>query len=156
MRNASASVTPAPQSRRGGTSTPFDGATPGPDGTERDRIPRTPLFLPSDTPFGEDEEDEEEHEAYEVALREGRMRLPSVSRPAGVEENRAPRRSVSRQRDGEDDDDLDDIPETLEAMSQRLVRSSEIEEGITRVQGGWEERMAGEESAVLGREEPGD
>jgi len=41
-------------------------------------------------------------------------------------------------------------------MSERLVRSSEIEEGIVRVMGGWEERADGEESAVMGKEEPGD
>ena len=56
----------------------------------------------------------------------------------------------------DEDDELEDIPESLEAMSERLVRSSEIEEGITRVQGGWEEREEGEESAVMGKEEPGD
>lgn len=39
-------------------------------------------------------------------------------------------------------------------IGQRLVRSSEIEEGVMRVQGGWEERAEGEESAVMGREGP--
>ena len=93
-------------------------------------------------PFEDDEDDEEAHEAYEAAVRDGRARLPSVVREG----------------DGEDGDEgaPDDVPESLMDMSQRLVRSSEIEEGIVRVQGGWEERAEGEESAVMGKEEPGD
>lgn len=39
-------------------------------------------------------------------------------------------------------------------IGERLVRSSEIEEGVNRVQGGWEERTDDEESAVMGREQP--
>lgn len=119
-----------------------------------------------DTPFGEDDEDEQAHEEYTAALREGRLRLPSVSRPAGPElEQRGLKKGKGKKRtanwrdeygDDEDDEELDDIPETMEAMSQRLVASSEIEEGIIRIQGGWEERAEGEESAVMGREEPGD
>lgn len=127
---------------------------------------RTPLFIPRDTPFGEDDEDEETHEEYTNALREGRLRLPSVSRPAGTPEpeewgrkkgKRSARRAMSaRSMIDEDDEDLDDIPESLEAMSGRLVRISEIEESVVRVQGGWEEKGEGEESAVMGREEQGD
>jgi hypothetical protein len=115
-----------------------------------------------DTPFGDEDEDEEAHEEYTSALREGRLRLPSVSRPAGtpgLDEDDGSRRGKRRSRSRvvvDEDESLDDIPETLEAMSGRLVRSSEIEEGVVRVQGGWEERAEGEESAVMGREEPGD
>ncbi|WWC58488.1 uncharacterized protein I303_101031 [Kwoniella dejecticola CBS 10117] len=155
MRNASRSVSAVPNSRRGGTVssvTPFgreDSSTPGPSGSaSRRRMSQTPLFMPRDTPFDEDEEDEEAHEAYEEALREGRMRLPSVNRPAGDESG------LTRMRD--DDDDLDDIPESIMDIGERLVRNSQIEEGVVRVQGGWEERAEGEESAVMGKEEPGD
>jgi hypothetical protein len=117
--------------------------------------------LPRDTPFEDDEEDEEAHEQYTAALREGRYRLPSVSRPAGPELDERGKKGKGKKRRlaslaDEDSDDEDDMPETLEAMSERLVASSEIEEGIVRVQGGWEERADGEESAVMGREEPGD
>jgi len=154
MRNAtrSVSVTPAPNSRRGGGGSvvPFIGgngrensATPGPNGGSgrRRRESQTPLFIPRDTPFGEDDEDEEAHEEYTAALREGRARLPSVGRARG---------------DQDEDDGMDDIPDSIMDMSERLVRSSEIEEGIVRVMGGWEERAEGEESAVMGKEEPGD
>ena len=118
--------------------------------------------MPRDTPFGEDDEDEEAHTEYTEALREGRLRLPSLSRPAGPELDERGKKKKGKRKmdwslvDDDDDDDLDDMPETLEAMSERLVASSEIEEGIIRVQGGWEERAEGEESAVMGREEPGD
>ncbi|WWC86368.1 uncharacterized protein L201_001244 [Kwoniella dendrophila CBS 6074] len=153
MRNASRSVSAVPNSRRGGTAsvTPFgreDSSTPGPSGSAgRRRMSQTPLFMPRDTPFDEDEEDEEAHEAYEEALREGRMRLPSVNRPAGGENG------LTRM---DDDDDLDDVPESIMDIGERLVRNSQIEEGVIRVQGGWEERAEGEESAVMGKEEPGD
>ena len=126
----------------------------GPSGLARDG---TPLFVPRDTPFDEDDEDVEAHEEYTTALREGRLRLPSVTRPAGTpapDGSESGRRSVRRS--VVDDDDEDDLPESLGAISERLVRSSEMEERITRVQGGWEEREEGEESAVMGREEPGD
>lgn len=171
MRNASRSISATPaNSRRGGTAsvTPFreESATPGPGETGGRGRYGTPLFLARDTPFGEDDEDEEAHEEYTTALREGRLRLPSVSRPAGPEldergmkkKGKGKRKASWRDEVGDDDDDdeLDDIPETLEAMSQRLVASSEIEEGLIRIQGGWEERADGEESAVMGREEPGD
>ena len=56
--------------------------------------------------------------------------------------------------DGGDGDNVDDIPDGMMSIGQRLVRSSEIEAGVNRVQGGWEERVEGEESAVLGREDP--
>lgn len=62
------------------------------------------------------------------------------------------RRSV----DDDDDEDMDDMPDSIMEIGQRLVRSSQIEESVVRVQGGWEERGEGEESAVMGREEPGD
>jgi hypothetical protein len=39
-------------------------------------------------------------------------------------------------------------------IGERLVRSSQMEEGVNRIQGGWEERADGEESAVMGREDP--
>jgi hypothetical protein len=176
MRNATRSAS-IPNSRRGGTATPGVGgsatpfrdasATPGPGGEgARGGRYATPLFMPNDTPFGEDDEDEEAHEEYTAALREGRLRLPSVSRPAGPElDERGSKKGKGKgkrkfnwrdQIDEDDEDDLDDVPETLEAMSERLVASSEIEEGIIRVQGGWEERAEGEESAVMGKEEPGD
>ncbi|WWC99801.1 hypothetical protein V866_006709 [Kwoniella sp. B9012] len=154
MRNASRSVSAVPNSRRGGTAsvTPFgreDSSTPGPSGSAgRRRSSQTPLFMPRDTPFDEDEEDEEAHEAYEEALREGRLRLPSVNRPAGDQSG------LTRMND--DDDDLDDVPESIMDIGERLVRNSQIEEGVIRVQGGWEERAEGEESAVMGKEEPGD
>jgi hypothetical protein len=115
-----------------------------------------------ETPFGDDEEDEEAHEAYTEALREGRLRLPSITRPDGTPapgEDDSGRRSV-RQRtsyfDNEDEDEgnVDDVPDGMMRIGERLVRSSEIEEGVNRVQGGWEERADGEESAVMGREDP--
>jgi hypothetical protein len=56
----------------------------------------------------------------------------------------------------EDEDEVEDVPESILEIGQRLVRSSEIEESVVRVQGGWEELREGEESAVMGREEPGD
>jgi len=108
----------------------------------RRRASQTPLFMPRDTPFGEDDEDEEAHEEYTTALREGRARLPSVSGRDGGNED--------------EDEGMDDVPDSIMEMSERLVRSSEIEEGIVRVLGGWEERADGEESAVMGKEEPGD
>jgi hypothetical protein len=163
MRNASRSVstTPAPgQSRRGGGSvTPFgryDSSTPF--GSEGGGRKGTPLFIPSNTPFGDDEEDEEAHEAYTEALREGRLRLPSVSRPDGTpgsgEDDDV--RGVRRRRYSEidDDDNVDDIPDGMMRIGERLVRSSQMEEGVNRIQGGWEERADGEESAVMGREDP--
>ncbi|KAL7424798.1 hypothetical protein Q5752_000482 [Cryptotrichosporon argae] len=144
-RNASRSVsrTPVPGGggRWGESSTPAFGRerstsyVPGAGAGGRER---TPLFLPRDTPF--DDEDDELHEAYEAALREGRRRLPSVG----------PRD------DAADDDVMMDLPEGMREIGQRLVRSSQIEEGVIRSLGGWEEREAGEESAVLGKEEPGD
>lgn len=166
MRNATRSVSAVPNSRRGGASsvTPFraESTTPGPggEGSGRGRY-ATPLFMPGDTPFGEDDEDEEAHEEYTAALREGRLRLPSVSRPAGPELDAISKKSKKRRREmslleDDEDEELDDIPDTLQAISQRLVHSSEIEEGVIRVQGGWEERADGEQSAVLGSEEPGD
>lgn len=106
-----------------------------------------------DTPFGDDEEDEEEHEAYEAALREGRLRLPSVTRPASEELQKRKKRHRDLAEEEEDDED---IPDSMRRIGERLVRSSEIEEGVLRIQAGWEERLAGEESAVLGKEEPGD
>ena len=109
----------------------------------RRRASQTPLFMPRDTPFGEDDEDEEAHEAFTEAVKSGRARLPSVALRDGEE------------RDVEEGDE-DDVPESILDMSQRLVRSSVIEEGIVRVQGGWEERAEGEESAVMGKEESGD
>ncbi|WWD17775.1 hypothetical protein CI109_102216 [Kwoniella shandongensis] len=157
MRNASRSVSAVPNSRRGGTGTatpsvtPFgreESSTPGPHSSGgRRRMSQTPLFMPRDTPFEEDEEDEEAHEAYEEALREGRLRLPSVSRPAGGD---------GSERGDDDDLDLDDVPESIMDIGERLVRNSQIEQGVVRVQGGWEERIDGEESAVMGKEEPGD
>jgi hypothetical protein len=154
MRNASRSIstTPAPgQSRRGGGSaTPFRYQSTTPFGTDGRK--GTPLFIPSNTPFGDDEEDEEAHEAYTEALREGRLRLPSVSNPDGEDEEE---RGVRRRRYTEEgDENVDDIPDGMMRIGERLVRSSEIEEGVNRVQGGWEERADGEESAVMGREDP--
>lgn len=157
MRNASRSVSAIPNSRQGGSgssATPFReySATPGPGpgpstGTSRRRrASQTPLFIPGDTPFDEDEDDQEAHDAYEEALRVGRLRLPSV---AGDRVDYG----------GRDDGygvGYGDEPEGMDVMSQRLVRSSEIEEGVVRVQGGWEERGDGEVSEVMGREEPGD
>ncbi|TXT09037.1 hypothetical protein VHUM_02511 [Vanrija humicola] len=138
MRNASRSVsaTPVPNSRRGG-SRDFS-VTPGPGASGASRAP---LFIPRDTPFDEDEEDEDEHEAYAAALREGRLRLPSV---------------MEREDYDDDEENPDDMPETMLAIGERLVRASEIEENVIRSVGGWEERGEGEESAVLGREEPGE
>ncbi|GFZ43638.1 hypothetical protein JCM24511_01358 [Saitozyma sp. JCM 24511] len=175
MRNASRSVsaTPVPNSRTGGSATsatPFgrdSSSTPGPSGSGSGygagygRRGATPLFIPGDTPFGEDDEDEEAHQAYTEALREGRLRLPSVSRPAGpdldaIGKKGSRSRSVRRSVDDEDDEDMDDVPDSIMEIGQRLVRSSQIEESVVRVQGGWEERGEGEESAVMGREEPGD
>jgi hypothetical protein len=83
----------------------------------------------SPTPFY-DEEDEDAHEAYESALREGRMRLPSV----GLGEV-------------EDEDDDEDVPEGMESLGKRLVRSSQIEEGVVRVKGGWEDGGVEQEEA---------
>jgi hypothetical protein len=102
---------------------------------------RTPLFIPRDTPFDEDEEDDDAHEQYTAALREGRLRLPSV----------APRMA-----DEDEEDNPLDEPEGMMAIGERLVRASEIEEAVVRTHGGWEERGEGEDSAVFGREEPGD
>lgn len=136
-RSASIATTPAP----GGRSSSHFGrssVTPGPSASGSSR--QTPLFIPRDTPFGDDEEDEDEHEAYAEALREGRFRLPSVAQ---------------RDDDDEDDNPMDE-PEGMMAIGERLVRASEIEEGVVRTAGGWQERAEGEESAVFGREEPGD
>ncbi|WVQ77079.1 hypothetical protein IAR50_006762 [Cryptococcus sp. DSM 104548] len=155
MRNASRAPSVA-NSRRGGESaTPFreDSTTPGPGGAQgRRRMSQTPLFMPRDTPFDEDEEDEEAHEEYLNALREGRSRLPSVFHPSGEKS----KGKGKRRRDEDEDEDEDDVPESLQDIGARLVRNSQIEEGVVRVQGGWEERSAGEESAVIGREEPGE
>lgn len=137
MRNASRSVsvaqTPGPSASGRGWS-----ATPGPSGGDRGRSSATPLFYPADTPFDLDEEDEDAHEEYTQALREGRLRLPSV----------APRE------DDDDDDNPDDIPEGIEKMGERMMQSSIIEEGVVRNYGGWQERAVGEDSEVLGREDP--
>lgn len=118
MRNATRSVSVA-----GRESTPA-----GSGGEGRGR---TPLFISRDTPF--DEEDEEEHEAFDLALREGRYRLPSVME--------------------REEEEIVDVPEGIEAIGERLLHSSEIEEGVIRYSGGWEDEG---ESVVLGREEPGD
>ncbi|WVQ85095.1 hypothetical protein IAT38_007259 [Cryptococcus sp. DSM 104549] len=154
MRNASraASALPAAgSSRRGGSSvsaTPYaESSTPGPGA--RGQRTQTPLFFARDTPFDGDEEDEEAHEAYEEALRVGRLRLPSV-RPGGGEGGENDGRG---QYDWEAEED---VPESVVEIGERLVRNSEIEKGVVRVQGGWEERGEGEESAVMGREEPGE
>lgn len=155
MRNASRAPSVA-NSRRGGTSTPFreESSTPGLSGSggmgNRRRMSQTPLFMPRDTPFDEDEEDEEEHEMYLSALAEGRERLPSVFHPAGEGRGRG------RGRGREEEEEEEDVPESVVDIGERLVRNSEIEEGVVRVQGGWEERGDGEESAVMGREELGD
>ena len=111
----------------------------------------TPLFLPSDTPFDQDEEDELAHQAYLDALRDGRVRLPSVSRPAATDLSKNERRSAKRQLEQDDDDD--DEPEGMESFGERLVRNSEMEERVVRVHGGWEEREADETSAVMGPDE---
>lgn len=145
---------------RGDSTTPFSEAGESGTGSGSRGRYATPLFMPRDTPFGEDDEDEEAHEEYTTALREGRLRLPSVSRPAGPELDDGKKKGKKRKARAwaldDDDDDDDDVPETMEAMSERLVASSQIEEGIVRIQAGWEERAEGEESAVMGREEPGD
>lgn len=100
-----------------------------------------------------DEEDEEAHERYTAALREGRVRLPSVSRPAGgADMGKSERRSLKRRIEEEEDGD-DDEPEGMERLGERLVKASEMEEGVIRVVGGWEERGVGETSEVMGREE---
>ncbi|OCF38602.1 hypothetical protein I317_07630 [Kwoniella heveanensis CBS 569] len=169
MRNASRSVSAVPNSRRGGTTTgsvtPFgdndDGSTPAPgsgsSSSGRRRMSQTPLFMPRDTPFEDDEEDEEAHEAYEEALRQGRASLPSISRPAGsVPPGGSKKKRANTYEDEYEDEDLDDVPESIMDIGDRLVRNSQIEEGVVRVQGGWEERGEGEESAVMGKEEPGD
>jgi hypothetical protein len=145
-----------------GSVTPFEGD----DGGGRSSTPlflressATPTIGFGDTPFGQEDEDEEAHSAYLTALREGRWRLPSVSgfSREKSEERRSVRRDVlDYDDDGEGEGDGDDVPDSLEVMSGRLVRSSQIEEGILRVQGGWEEMVEGEESAVLGKEEPGE
>lgn len=96
--------------------------------------------MPRDTPFGDDEEDEDEHEAYAEALREGRFRLPSV----------LPRTA------GDDEENPDDVPEGMMAMGERLVHASQIEESVIRNASGWEELGEGEASEVLGKQEPGD
>ncbi|OXC67961.1 hypothetical protein AYX13_03414 [Cryptococcus neoformans] len=157
MRNASRAPSVA-NSRKGGSSTPFreESSTPGFSGSgsmgSRRRMSQTPLFMPRDTPFDEDEEDEEEHEIYLSALAEGRQRLPSVFHPAGEGGGRGRGRGRGR----EEEEEEEDIPESVVDIGERLVRNSEIEQGVVRVQGGWEERGDGEESAVMGREEPGD
>ncbi|OXG37661.1 hypothetical protein C359_05038 [Cryptococcus neoformans Bt120] len=156
MRNASRAPSVA-NSRKGGSSTPFreESSTPGFSGSgsmgSRRRMSQTPLFMPRDTPF---DEDEEEHEIYLSALAEGRQRLPSVFHPAGEGGGRG--RGRGRGREEEEEEEEEDIPESVIDIGERLVRNSEIEQGVVRVQGGWEERGDGEESAVMGREEPGD
>ena len=148
MRNAS---TPLPNSRQGG-STPLreSSATPGFGSGRVASRSATPLFLPSDTPFDQDEEDELAHQSYLDALRDGRVRLPSVSRPAGTELGKTERRSVKRQIELDEDEDE---PEGMESLSGRLVRNSEMEERVVRVHGGWEERDADEVRAVMGPDE---
>lgn len=54
----------------------------------------------------------------------------------------------------DDEGNVDDIPDGMMRIGERLVRSSQMEEGVNRIQGGWEERADGEESAVMGREDP--
>lgn len=136
MRNASRSVsvaqTPGPSASGRGWS-----ATPGPGASGGGRS-ATPLFYPADTPYDLDEEDEEAHEEYTQALREGRLRLPSV----------APRE------DEDEDENPDDVPDGIEKMGERMMLTSIIEEGVVRNYGGWEERAEGEDSDVLGRQEP--
>jgi hypothetical protein len=124
------------------------------------------LFIPYNSLPGDwdDEEDEEAHEAYTEALSRGRLRLPSVSRPSGTpapgsnedqEADEERSRSVTGRRYYVDDgDNMHDLPDGMMRIGERLVRSSEIEAGVNRVQGGWEERAEGEESAVMGREDP--
>lgn len=139
---AASSTTPAPSWRGGSRNMRDASSTPGyvAGGAGSSRTRRTPLFMPRDTPFDNDEEDEDEHEAYAEALREGRFRLPSVV-------PRAP---------GEDEDNPFDEPEGMMAMGERLVHSSQIEESVIRNAAGWEEMGEGESSEVLGRQEPGD
>lgn len=151
MRNASKSATPMPNSRRGGSTTPLREAsgTPGFGGSSAAARSATPLFLPGDTPFDQDEEDELAHQSYLDALRDGRVRLPSVSRPAGTDLNKVQRRSIRRDLEQEDDDE----PEGMQSLGERLVRNSEMEERVIRVHGGWEERDADEISAVMGPDE---
>lgn len=104
-----------------------------------------------------DEEDEEAHERYTAALREGRVRLPSVSRPAGgADMGKSERRNLKRRIDEEEDEFMDDEPEGMEKLGERLVHASQMEESVVRVTGGWEERAVGESSEVLGREEAGE
>ncbi|BEJ16117.1 hypothetical protein CspHIS471_0507220 [Cutaneotrichosporon sp. HIS471] len=139
MRNAtrSASVADPSQSWRGGSRNLRDAsATPfGAGGRTRG----TPLFMPRDTPFDNDEEDEEEHEAFAEALRDGRFRLPSVA---------------PRTQDEEDENPFDE-PEGMMALGERLVHASQIEESVIRNAAGWEEMGEGETSDVLGPQEPG-
>lgn len=140
-------------------------STPGPyglggawSGRDGSRGP-TPLFIPSDTPFDQDEEDEIAHQAMLEAVRNGRMRLPSVSRPAGAEEgmNKTAKRSLKRRIEQEEEEEgEEDEPEGVERLGERLSRNSEVEDRVVRVYGGWEERGEGEESAVMGREMPGE
>ncbi|CAK9781224.1 hypothetical protein CC85DRAFT_289063 [Cutaneotrichosporon oleaginosum] len=139
MRNAtrSASVAETGGSWRGSRNLRDASATPFASGQGRTR---TPLFMPRDTPFDNDEEDEEEHEAFAEALRDGRFRLPSVA---------------PREQDDEDDNPFDE-PEGMMALGERLVHASQIEEGVYRNAAGWEEMGEGEESDVLGRQEPGE
>jgi hypothetical protein len=107
--------------------------------------------MPGDTPFDQDEEDELAHQSYMDALRDGRVRLPSVSRPAGTDLSKMQRRTVRREIEQDEEDD--DEPEGMESLSERLVRNSEMEERVVRVHGGWEEREADEVSAVMGPDE---
>ncbi len=139
MRNATRSVSVADpgSSWRGGSRNLRDAsATPFGAGGRT----RTPLFMPRDTPFDNDEEDEEEHEAFAEALRDGRFRLPSVA---------------PRAQDDEDDNPFDE-PEGMMALGERLIHASQIEEGVYRNAAGWEEMGEGEASDVLGPQEPGD
>ncbi|EIW72486.1 hypothetical protein TREMEDRAFT_25871 [Tremella mesenterica DSM 1558] len=171
LRNASRSVSAFPNNRnasltplRESSKEPFGRQSSTPFGNEQiyenvqGRDGRTPLFISRDTPFEDDEEDEEEHEAYEVALREGRMRLPSVNRPAGSEPGKGKGKGKKRlyERYDEEEEEEEDIPDGMERIGDRLMRNSMIEQDVLRVQGGWEEMLEGEESAVLGKEEPGD
>ncbi|GMK55372.1 hypothetical protein CspeluHIS016_0204280 [Cutaneotrichosporon spelunceum] len=139
MRNATRSVSVADPglSWRGGSRNLRD-ASATPFGTGR--TSRTPLFMPRDTPFDNDEEDEEEHEAFAEALRDGRFRLPSVA---------------PRTQDDEDENPFDE-PEGMMALGERLVHVSQIEESVIRNAAGWEEMGEGESSDVLGPQEPGD
>ncbi|WVN85168.1 uncharacterized protein L203_100313 [Cryptococcus depauperatus CBS 7841] len=155
MRNASRAPSAYPNSRFGGSVVPFareDSSTPIPnDSIEgRRRMSQTPLFMPRDTPFDEDEEDEEAHIDYLSALSLGWPNLPGTTHPAG---------SQPRHRQRSDsvilEEEEEDMPESIVGMSERLMRNSEIEKGVVRVQGGWEERGEGEDSAVMGNEESG-